>query len=139
MAEQRITIYGDQRRHDRNDMLFHYRADEVRKAAADRAGHHTERAAWWDAQRAEADTELRESMQLRQRPVTGGVENVAVFDNEKQARLSECRAKVEQHQRQAEHYQAWVAAFGKMTDSQIVSLSVDDIQFFGLHGVEGEE
>lgn len=138
MADQRITIHGDRERRDRSEIRFGYSASEIRQAARKRAEYHEERTAWWQQQHGQAEQELRESMQLREHQVTGGVQHAAVFDSEKQERLSQCRAKLEQHKRQAEEYRAWEAGMRTLASTN-VWLDVADIQFFGLHGYEEED
>lgn len=113
----------------RRDWEFEFSGDTVALAAQQKAEHHRKRLAFWQSELELADQTLRESAEVREMPVSGGVRPDIVFDQQAQKRWQECTDKVERHQKLVDEYDA----YGKVCSlSDSLMLQQDDVLFFGL-------
>jgi len=116
----------------RNELWFSYAGGVLASACADQVTYHEERLEFWEAEQGQAEARLRESgVEFRVRPVTGGERLDAVVDPQRQARLNECYAKVEQHRRQVEDFQRWQRSFETNSEAAF-ELDAEDVAYFGL-------
>ena len=94
--------------------------------------HHQNRLAYWETELATASQALKESMEVRSVAVTGGMNYTAVFDQEKQSRVSLATSKRDGHRGSVERFTAWVNLLGSKQVPQFLPCTVDDAEYFGL-------
>jgi len=108
---------------------------EVLDHANARARHHLKRKADWEVEQRQAESELKEKgLEFREMAMTGGNRVEAILDPQRQARLQECRSKVEQHGRKADEYHSFARALMVMANNNVpeVELDAEDIGYFDL-------
>lgn len=112
-----------------------YGSTEVAAAAEKAAVYHRSRQVWWEGERETTKAKLgTEGLDVREQPVTGGVQHQVVLDPTLTARLNECETKIRSHRTKAERLDQWVG-FLKLQNRPVV-LTFDDVEFFeiGRHG-----
>lgn len=116
----------------RNKWIIPLTPGEVAAAAGKKAEHHRSRWQFWQAEIDKADRDLREKgVEMREMPVTGGQRIQPMFDPQRVARVEECRGKINEHEKKALEYEAYVR-FLELQGTGLVELDVDDITYFGL-------
>lgn len=116
----------------RRNWRFEYACSALPEPAKEKVTHHKKRHAWWGAELAKAETELKEKgLQLRERATSGAARHEMVIDHEYQARVRECCDKVDHHKEAFEAYERYVRAFELCPDI-VLELSIDDIAYFGI-------
>lgn|SRR5574341_101063 len=116
----------------RNDWRFHFSTKEVENAAEKRRCYHKERLDWWQVQKREAEEQLREKRtRYEEQAHTGGSSMQVTLDPTMQHRISECAAKIREHETAMNDYSGFARACSHEED-RALELSADDVRYFDL-------
>lgn len=116
----------------RTSWKFQYRGSVLYKYAQELATHHQERRYFWENELTIAEDTLRATgVDFRESQITGGQRIDLVLDPQKQARVQECRNKVDEHKKLEEEYETYARAFQLNPDVNL-ELDVSDMRFFEL-------
>ena len=123
----------------RHDWKCYLPARVVRESAEKKADYHRTRVAFWSDELEVANRELKENgIQLRDVPVTGGYRVEHVVDLPLSKRVTECREKLDNHQRLVTDYSAYVRLMELIESAQedeeedCVPLGPEDILYFDI-------
>lgn len=115
----------------RNNWRQQYNSSEVATAAEKASKYHRERQSWWEAERQKTRDKIgAEGIDVREQPVTGGVQHQIVIDPALNARLNECQSKIQKHQQKADRLDQWVGFL--RIQSRAVVLTFEDVEFFEI-------
>lgn len=116
----------------RTSWKFQYRGSALYRASQKLATYHQERRHFWENELTIAEDDLRTTgVDFREQQVTGGTRIDLVIDPPKQARVQECRNKVEEHKKLEEEFDTYARAFQLNPDVNL-ELDVSDMRFFEL-------
>lgn len=123
----------------RNDWVMICSVEQVQAGAQKKLDYHHARLKIWSEELKLAEIALKESgMTFEDAAVTGGHNVRAVIDQTKSERYGECKRKCAKHQASVEEYERWLRAL-EYVDAEVkavigpcLSLSITDVQFFGL-------
>ena len=113
----------------RKEWKFEYSAAVLLDKTVQRITYHEQRLAFWKGEEATADKRAKASAQFKEYPITGGTRTELVLDPTEQARLDECRRRLNHHREWLRGYAAFQDVFQQNLGSQLV-LDVDDIVYF---------
>lgn len=121
-----------EQRPDRTSWTFLYTNAAIASAAKREAEYHRRRESWWLNEAAKTEAEIRATgVSIKELAQTGGPRFEAQIDLPLGVRLNEARQKVDYHRRQAEDFEAWVAALGTVP-SRSRDLTFGDVCYFRL-------
>jgi hypothetical protein len=115
----------------RKYISFIYPATEVSTACERLAEYHKHRWDFYDAQIKEIEPRFKNSVQVREQQVTGGIQLTPVMDQQIANQLNLAKSKKDDHWLKYLRFKAYTGAFGKTTET--VRLSIDDVEYFHLH------
>ncbi len=131
----------------RQEWMFEFSADALKKACDVKVNLHTERRDAWTATRDAAEQKLRtEGIDFRSAAqftaANQGYSTVSnslpkpVFDNQLLTEFNEALAKVTEHESRLRDYAAYQRAFGLLCErnegGKVFELHADDVQYFGI-------
>lgn len=126
---ERQFDYGPQR----GSWLFEVRQEVVKAAAERRRDYHASRRQYWEAELTQATEAVKDSTEIRQHQVTGGVQVTATIDQEKGQYMTTCQAKVASHRAAELEYAEWAELLGLVRGIDTLHLTITDAQYFRLN------
>lgn len=123
----------------RDEWEFEYTAAKVADGAQAQAMFRTQRAEWWEQQKAKVMAEVKESGIEVSESVAAGVSNYntqmagpqVMVRVDLQRKLTECHQKIERHRKAVNEYEGWVQVL-RANPEQRLRLTQDDwLYFFG--------
>lgn len=126
----------------RNDWTFEYGIEEVKDAAERKVQHHSGRIEFWEKEKQDVLTAIRESgIDIREHEITGGQRAEVVIDPTHQKRLNECQSKITSHKGTLEDFEGWAQVLHSrvmQSDARVLNLDHQDILYFGLHEINAD-
>jgi hypothetical protein len=124
---ERQFDYGPQRA----AWVFTVGSAKVLEAAQRRLDYHRARLAHWRAELDKAVDAVKDSTEVRQHQVTGGVQVTATIDQEKGQYMATCQAKVAAHRASVYEFSEWVELLG-IDASGSYLMTIEDSKYFRL-------
>jgi hypothetical protein len=122
----------------RDKWSFEYSAIDLAKAAESKRGHHASRLKWWEEQKANVMTEVKEtgievseSVADQYSNSTRGYGPQVMVRNDLQQKLTECHKKILEHDGKAKEYEGWRQTLTANSGKSFPLHADDYLYFFG--------
>lgn len=134
MKKASIEVEIDEPR-GRHGFKFEVDAATLERAATSKAAYHRDREAHWQGEVNRVEPLRKESAQVTEQQVTGGVQQYLRYDPGLDAEYNAARNKRDSHKDYAEEYEGWAQGFKfaqKRGTNPAFYLTIDDIVYFEI-------